>query len=465
MRRIGFTLKNIGPIESSSFKLGDLTILCGKNNTGKTYVTYSLFGLLKHLRSSLSENCVAPEELLSKKRFEVVYDEKRIRDAIAKQCRSYSKDIAAVFAGEDDHFLNAQVVITDFDYGFTAAFPVDKIEFGKDDDTFKYVLKYEPIEGGKALRVTVDQVEGGLNAESAFILSRILSERIGARIVSAILPRVFVSSAERTGAAIFQKELDFTRNRLVEVLGNKKASKITPSVLLDSFRGEYPLAVRANVDFIRELPSLTGKKGEIFKSDHEMATSLNDLMGGTYHATKDGTVRYQPKNNKKAKLQLGECSSSVRALLDIDFYIRHLAKPGDLFMIDEPEMNLHPSRQRLLARILARLVNHGVQVLITTHSDFLIREFSILMMLQNDTEKCCRIAREEGYASKELLASDKIKVYVANKKETKRSSKNVRVYSTDFSEVAISQCKGISIESFDTTIDEMNAIQDRILWE
>ena len=62
-------------------------------------------------------------------------------------------------------------------------------------------------------------------------------------VYSGLLPNPFMSSAERTGAAIFQKELDFTRNRLVDVL---KEDKIRLMNLLGRFTGTYPLAVRNN---------------------------------------------------------------------------------------------------------------------------------------------------------------------------------------------------------------------------
>jgi predicted ATPase len=38
--------KNLCPLKQPEFVLGDLTIICGGNNTGKTYATYALFGLI-----------------------------------------------------------------------------------------------------------------------------------------------------------------------------------------------------------------------------------------------------------------------------------------------------------------------------------------------------------------------------------------------------------------------------------
>ena len=41
-----FSIKNLGPIKDAQLELGDLTIVCGKNNTGKTYLAYSFFDFL-----------------------------------------------------------------------------------------------------------------------------------------------------------------------------------------------------------------------------------------------------------------------------------------------------------------------------------------------------------------------------------------------------------------------------------
>ena len=39
-------LKNLGILKYAEFSLGDLTLICGKNNTGKTYAAYALYGFL-----------------------------------------------------------------------------------------------------------------------------------------------------------------------------------------------------------------------------------------------------------------------------------------------------------------------------------------------------------------------------------------------------------------------------------
>ncbi len=39
-------LKNFGILKQAEFELEDITIICGENNTGKTYTAYALFGFL-----------------------------------------------------------------------------------------------------------------------------------------------------------------------------------------------------------------------------------------------------------------------------------------------------------------------------------------------------------------------------------------------------------------------------------
>ena len=45
-----FTIKNTGAIKKAEIEFGDLTILCGKNNTGKTYITYNAFNYIDAIR-------------------------------------------------------------------------------------------------------------------------------------------------------------------------------------------------------------------------------------------------------------------------------------------------------------------------------------------------------------------------------------------------------------------------------
>ena len=80
-----------------------------------------------------------------------------------------------------------------------------------------------------------------------------------------------------------------------------------------------------------------------------------------------------------------ESSGAVRSLLEIGFYLRHVAQRGDLLMVDEPELNLHPENQRRVARLFVCLISLGIRVFITTHSDYIVKEFNTLRALAKIT--------------------------------------------------------------------------------
>jgi predicted ATPase len=50
----------------------------------------------------------------------------------------------------------------------------------------------------------------------------------------------------------------------------------------------------------------------------------------------------------------------------------HVARPGQIVYIEQPEIHLHPRAQTELATVLARAAKRGVRVIIETHSDLLL---------------------------------------------------------------------------------------------
>ena len=159
---------------------------------------------------------------------------------------------------------------------------------------------------------------------------------------------------------------------------------------------------------------------------------------------------------------MDESSSGVRSMLDIGFYLRHVAQKGDLLMVDEPELNLHPENQRRIARLFARLVNIGIKVFITTHSDYIIKELNTLIMLSHETSLTRQICEDEGYKPGEVISADKIRVYIAEKKLMQIEGKARRARHYTLTPADIDSELGIEARSFDTTIDEMNRIQEAL---
>jgi hypothetical protein len=270
----------------------------------------------------------------------------------------------------------------------------------------------------------------------------------------------FIASAERTGAAIFRKELDFSRNRLLEQMsGNKKTRD--PVELLNTFydRG-YALPVNRDVDFARFAEDVVKRESVIARDNPEIVTSFRNILGGDYKVDKD-VVYFVPKRN--VRLKLGESASSVRSLLDVGLYVQHVAKPGDFFMIDEPELNLHPANQRRVARLLARLVNAGVRVFITTHSDYIVKEFNTLIMLHRRGTAAMRAMKDYGYDENELLDAGRVRAYVAREEPIKVEGASRKQRCNTFVSASVGE-QGIEVESFDETINVQNDIQCELLF-
>ena len=455
---------NLGAIRQAELELGDLTIVCGKNNTGKTYVTYATYGFLDYWHGAVSidipKNIVF--DVMEKGSVSVPLDvfAKDHKKILRKVSKNYSSMVDRVLAGNSKLFEKSEITVEvtrDKDYLTNAV----SFRAGSAERTLLEVKK-EKSEEHITISLLVNKDIDELPPMS--FIEDIISNAVCDIVFKNKVPRPFIASAERTGSAIFQKELDFTRNRLVDLIGDKE-SKISPSRLLGRFSAEYPIPVRRNVDFIRDLPNIVNKESLIAEKHPEVLTHFEKIIGGEYRVTKDGEIQYIPSTKKSIKLKMVESSSAVRSLLDIGFYLKHIAQPGDLLIVDEPELNLHPENQRLVARLFAMLVKVGIKVFITTHSDYIIKELNTLILLNKKGDKRLEeIANREGYANYELLDSDKLRVYIAKESLVKLEGKERKSRCQTLIQAAVDPSMGISLESFDDTIDDMNRIQEEIVW-
>ena len=72
-------------------------------------------------------------------------------------------------------------------------------------------------------------------------------------------------------------------------------------------------------------------------------------------------------------------SSMLSELAPLLLVLKGPVGKGDHLTIDEPEAHLHPEMQRAAASFIAGVVNCGVQVVLTTHSDFFLGELNNLI--------------------------------------------------------------------------------------
>lgn len=455
-------IKNLGPLEEAEFSLGDMTIICGENNTGKTYATYALFGFLTFWRDKYSVS-VRDEDINRLFREGVVHLNlmKYAAEAdgiLQVGCDQYRKQLPMVFAAPAPRFQDTEFQVR-LDHGDIQLVDTYERRISSANAERLSITKSEES-SDLVITLLVEKEKIRLPHE---IVGQIVGSAIKDVIFGRLFPNPFIASAERTGAAIFRKELNFARNRLLEEMSQPDKS-FNPMDLLFKVYQDYALPVKNNVDFTRQLETIAKRNSFISEKHLDILADFADIIGGEYTVTRNDDLYFVPKG-KQIELSMDESSSAVRSLLDIGFYLRHVAQPGDLLMVDEPELNLHPENQRRVARLFARLVNIGVKVFLTTHSDYVIKELNTLIMLNHDRPHLERIAEKEGYRPEELLSAERIRVYIAEKGLVKRDNGQRRRRYQTLTPADISPEFGIEAHSFDKTIETMNRIQEEIIWE
>jgi AAA ATPase domain len=454
-------IKNLGALKQAEFSLGDLTIVCGYNNTGKTYATYALFGFLYTWRRmfSIQINDDKIEQLLADGVIRLALPEyiKQSEQIVTKGCQAYTQELPKIFAAPPKLFKKTdfQVILDILNISFKSRF--ERTIGSANSELFSMIKSEESTELVVTLLVEKDKAKIPIE-----ILKRTIADALKEIIFSDLIPRPFIASAERTGAAIFRKELNFARNRLLEEMGQAD-NNINPIELLFKVYQDYALPIKTNVDFTRELEIIFKKSSFIAQNHPDVLADFADIIGGEYTVTRNDELYYVPKG-KRVKLSMDQSSSAVRSLLDIGFYLRHEAQRGDLLMVDEPELNLHPENQRRVARLFARLVNLGIKIFITTHSDYIIKELNTLIMLNHDKPHLKRIAEEEGYLAEELISAERIKVYMAEEALIKLEDSQRTTKCQTLTPADINPELGIEARSFDRTIETMNRIQEAIVW-
>ncbi|MDM8516082.1 ATP-binding protein [Desulfobacterales bacterium HSG16] len=457
-------VNSLGALRYAELTLGEMTIICGDNNTGKTYAAYALYGFLYLWRDLISINISQKKTSDILNNGVVTIDISPyiddIENILLNGCKKYSGQLSRIFATSAEKLKGASFSLT--------------LDFNKD----KHIKTKEQYER-RISSSNREQISITKNKESEDItvtlltdsykvnfpheiISKIICDTIEDIIFRAYFPTPFIASAERTGAAIFRKELNFARNRLLKEMSLSEKN-IDPMDLLFKSYQDYALPVEKDVDFIRQLEALAKKTGFIQEHHPDILNDFAIIVGGKYTVTKDDELYFIP-DKKNLKLTMDESSSSVRSLIGIGFYLKHLAKPGDILIVDEPELNLHPENQRKIARLFSRLVNIGIKIFITTHSDYIIKELNTLIMLGNNSPHLKDIAKNEGYSSKEIIKAEKIKVYIAEESLVKVPGNKIRTTCQTLTQANIDSIMGIEARSFDQTIETMNRIQDEIIW-
>ncbi len=155
---------------------------------------------------------------------------------------------------------------------------------------------------------------------------------------------------------------------------------------------EIPTLPGAISDFLSNLLLLRNRRvGRRVHSKHRHIQNGHDVVDLIAQSMLDGDVKLQHNNANSypefvysprgypVDLPLNRASAMVAELAPLVLFLRDKVHTGDLLVIEEPEAHLHPAAQTHMANAIARIVRMGVDVVVTTHSDWMIQALGNLV--------------------------------------------------------------------------------------
>lgn len=375
-------IKNLGPIKECEINLGQQTILMGKNNSGKTYISYIIYGLykrierqtLKFLKEYLSDkdlNSDIQKFNIDKKDF-LKFLQNQILDDLNN---NFSNDLPAIFNTSKQEFKDTSIIFSAEDLKDHIARLLNR-KFKKTSVNFKSrtsLLKVEMTDDSSYWKFQFDELELYLSTEFdddtrdisyIELLSFLLNESVLSKHNIVYIP------AERNGINVFRNELTLKRSNKTFELEDEREIIKYPIPIADYMKYLTWINFRSqSKDFIYDSTDLGQRFAkDILKGKYEIDENNNEIYYREIYSSNENSIKF-----KKKKIPLQISSSSTKSLYGLEYYVQFLHSEGDLLIIDEPEMNLDPQNQKEIAELLIDLSRSGVKLIISTHSDYLVR--------------------------------------------------------------------------------------------
>ena len=383
---VEITVKDFGPIADATINLHPLTVFVGPSNTGKTYFStliYALHGTFNgfsHLPNRLgpfsSLNVTDIHAILRKQntldrpfKFSDLSQETRtMLQSEIKDPESFKAELERCFD------LNSITELIRLNDGQRDKMPVS--------------LKVSE-ENQKLWNFNLATSESDLTTQASINKNLVLypKERFISKGQHAIENFVFEFGLELgryTRYAENRAYLPAARSGIMQshrVIASSLVERATRGGLTPL---EIPTFSGIVADFMQQL-ILYEKSKEPDKEIHHLADALeSDVLAGQIliKPTPSGCpdFLYRPQETGE-EVRLTRAASMVSELAPVVLFLRSGIRPGDMIIIEEPEAHLHPGAQTDIALTLAGLVRSGVRVVVTTHSDWLLKEIANLIRI------------------------------------------------------------------------------------
>ena len=421
---------NLGKIKETTLDLRPLTVIIGPNNSNKTYIAYSLYGLWQ-----AEQDKVTPLDDIVERAFHSVEDntlripvdqilQERLQTHSDQMCERFAKSLASYYQDSTSKLFS--------DSRFHLAISLDDVldMLPRLSGQKLYIIggQIQASAEGNVIKIKYSRSSGpsNLDAEAKDAARIGVDLPLGMRVMvsyviqNLLFPEPFLLPAERNSFVLTYKLLTSRRYQILRDSSRDTVEKnVTAQRRMDLLARElnnyYPQPVEDFLDFLVDMDNATQALPRINVFTKLADTIENTIQGGNKTRLQSTALgrRLITQVRKGLDIDLHNASSSIKQLAPLLLYLRYRARENDLLIIDEPEMNLHPESQAKLLEVLAMLVNHGVNVLLTTHSPYLMAHLNNLAQA-DDTSQAVRNRQAKSLYLKNpdsLLRMDQVSAY------------------------------------------------------
>lgn len=448
-------VNNLGPIKQASFDFDKrISVFCGPNNTGKTYLSYVLYAFTRQRLLSLEDSLTDAQlkDFFVKQFFLMPIDSEKIFESIVKLEDNMKGNMATVFGISE---AVAEQLFADF-----------RIHVDLEKDAYFAYLKEREIDvkvsfkGQSIAKVTkkageevlfVQNISNRIDDNREIVKEELLTQIYKLLVLPAFFSHFF--PVERNSLYTYYKDIMANRSQLMDLLqrlenGNRQA--LIEYITQNSAR--YPIAVGYSLDAANKMSAVSQEKGYYASLADEIE---QEVLGGKLSLTDDGDMKYTSKRAPEKEIPLYLSASMTKSMSGLVHCLRHVAGRYDMIFIDEPEVNCHPDAQILMARIFGKMVNAGIRLVISTHSDYVIRELNNLIMLNNAPESLNEQLKEWGYTKDMAIKSQEMGAYLF----TYGVDNKVNVSPIEVNDY------GFEVNTIDESINKLNEVSETLYYE
>lgn len=454
---MNISIKKLGALRNAEFNLGKkLTVFCGPNNSGKTYAAYIIYALTKSGMKfyKYSDDLKIIASLLKEEEISFKLDYDKIWNYRLEEIKNIKSSLANIFGISDEVvsklFIDFDINIEESKEDFIKK--INSIQLENDINVRSAKIKI--IKRKESDDILIALKNELTNREDIEFLSLFLMTKIYSLIAFYPFTSSYILPVERNSIYTFSKELSIQKQEFFErakALGSNKSKDPFHWYLKSTTR--YPMAIKDGLEIAEDLTNISKLRADSYELAEEIE---NELLQGQISLTQEGDVQFNSIRAKSKKIPIHLSASVVKTLSSLVFYLKHIATPNELIIIDEPELNLHPNNQIILTRIFGKLINKGFRLLISTHSDYVVRELNNMIMASSEKNGVKELANELGYYEDINISPDDINAYLFYFNSA--TSKVAKVSKIDITET------GFDVKTMDETIDRLNNISEELYY-